>query len=90
MYYSLDLMLMFYLDVYIHQQIKEENVIRPMEVDKAFSKIQQPFSIEILRKIEGTVNILTVVNIIKYQKTTNTTNSYLLRHFHLKQEHCPH
>lgn len=71
-------------------KLREENVIRPMEVDKAFGKIQQPFSIEILRKIEGTVNILTIVNIIKYQKTTNTTNSDLLRHFHLKQEHCPH
>ena len=42
-----------------------------MEVDKAFSKIQQPFPIEILRKIEGTTNTLTIVNIIKYQKTTN-------------------
>ena len=38
-----------------------------MEVDKAFSKIQQPFPIEILRKIEGTTNTLTIVNIIKYQ-----------------------
>ena len=61
-----------------------------MEVDKAFSKIQQPFPIEILRKTEGTINILTIGNIIKYQKTTNTTNSDLLRHFHLNQEHCPH
>lgn len=77
------------MSIFINK-LREENVIRPMEVDKAFSKIQQPFSIEILRKIEETVNILTVVNIIKYQKTTNTTNSDLLRHFHLKQEHCPH
>lgn len=61
-----------------------------MEGDKAFSKIQQPFPIEILRKIEGTTNTLTIVNIIKYQKTTNATNSDLLRHFHLNQEHCPH
>lgn len=61
-----------------------------MEVDKAFSKIQQPFPIEILRKIEGTTNTLTIVNIIKYQKTTNATNSDLFRHFHLNQKHCPH
>ena len=65
-------------------------MIRSMEVDKAFSKIQQPFPIEILRKIEGTTNTLTIVNIIKYQKTTNATNSDLLRHFHLNQKHCPH
>lgn len=77
------------MSIFINK-LREENVIRPMEVDKAFSKIQQPFSIEILRKIEGTVNILAIVNIIKYQKTTNTTNSDLLRHFHLKQEYCPH
>ena len=42
-----------------------------MEVDKAFSKIQQPFPIEILRKTEGTINILTIVILNSFSDTSD-------------------